>query len=97
MNFYDRRIARFRNKATFWGGAPAPPGPYEVNTAPNRMLVGDAMAQLPAEYRAVIRRSYYQGWTTALIAADLGIAESAVKLRLHYALRALREMLQEMN
>lgn len=97
MNFYDRRIARFQNTAMFWGGGEAPRGRYEVDSAPNRKLVGDAMAQLPDEYRAVIRRSYYQGWTTAHIAADLEITESAVKLRLHYALRALREMLQEIK
>jgi hypothetical protein len=54
------------------------------------MLLSDALAQLSAEHRAVIRRSYYQGWTTAQIAADLDIAEGTVKSRLHYAARALR-------
>ncbi|PQM44557.1 ECF RNA polymerase sigma factor SigL [Mycobacterium talmoniae] len=61
------------------------------------MLVSDALAQLSAEHRAVVRRSYYQGWSTAQIAADLGIAEGTVKSRLHYALRALRQTLQEMG
>jgi RNA polymerase sigma-70 factor, ECF subfamily len=46
---------------------------------------------------AVIKRSYYQGWTTAQIAADLDIAEGTVKSRLHYAVRALRLTLQEMG
>ena len=64
-------------------------GPDEVNTALDRLLLGDAMAQLSHEHRAVIRRSYYLGWTTAQIAEDLQIAEGTVKSRLHYAVRAL--------
>ena len=70
-------------------------GPDEVNSALDRMLIGDAMAQLSAEHRAVVRRSYYLGWTTAQIAEDLQIAEGTVKSRLHYALRALRLALHE--
>ena len=50
-----------------------------------------------ADHRAVIERSYYRGWTTAQIAADLDIAEGTVKSRLHYAVRALRLSLQEMG
>jgi RNA polymerase sigma-70 factor (ECF subfamily) len=45
----------------------------------------------------VIERSYYQGWATKQIAADLGIAEGTVKSRLHYGVRALRLTLQEMG
>ena len=63
----------------------------------DRLLLGDAMAQLSQDHRAVIRRSYYLGWTTAQIADDLQIAEGTVKSRLHYAVRALRLTLQEMG
>lgn len=55
-----------------------------------RSLVADAMCQLPFEYRAVIYRAYYQGWTTARIADDLKITEAAVKSRLHDGLHTLR-------
>ena len=93
----ERRSSRFRNEVTSLDGSAAPEhaGPDEVNSALDRMLIGDAMAQLSAEHRAVIRRSYYLGWTTAQIAEDLQIAEGTVKSRLHYALRALRLALQE--
>jgi RNA polymerase sigma-70 factor, ECF subfamily len=60
-------------------------------------VIGDAMARLSTEHRAVIRRSYYEGWSTSQIAKDLGIAEGTVKSRLHYAVRALRLLLQEMG
>lgn len=65
-----------------------------ANPTHNRLLVGDALAHLRAEHRAVISRSYYQGLTTAQIAAELGVTESVVKSRLHHALHALRESLQ---
>ena len=93
----ERRSSRFRNEVRSLdaAAAPEPAGPDEVNSALDRMLIGDAMAQLSADHRAVVRRSYYLGWTTAQIAEDLQIAEGTVKSRLHYALRALRLALQE--
>jgi RNA polymerase sigma-70 factor, ECF subfamily len=95
----ERRSARFRNEVATLdtAGTAERPAPDEVNTALDRLLIGDAMAQLSAEHRAVIRRSYYLRWSTAQIAEDLGIAEGTVKSRLHYAVRALRLILQEMG
>jgi len=95
----ERRSARFRKESDSLDtpGAPDRPGPDEVNSALDRLLLGDALAQLSADHRAVIRRAYYLGWTTAQIAADLQIAEGTVKSRMHYAVRALRLTLQEMG
>ena len=69
--------------------------PPEVKAALARLLIADAMAELSAEHRAVIELSYYRGWTTARIAADLGIAEGTMKSRLHDAVWALGRTLQE--
>ena len=63
----------------------------------NRTLVAEAFGRLSAEDRALVRRAYYHGWTTAQIGADLGVAEGTVKSRLHHALRALQRTLQEMG
>jgi DNA-directed RNA polymerase specialized sigma24 family protein len=63
----------------------------------NRTQVADALAQLSGGDRACVSRAFYHGWTTAQISADLGIDEGAVKLRLHHALRALQQALQEMG
>lgn len=71
--------------------------PEEVNAAVDRVLLGDALAQLPADHRAMVRSAYYQSRTTAQIAADLNIAEGTVKSRMHDALRALRLQLREMG
>jgi RNA polymerase sigma-70 factor (ECF subfamily) len=72
-------------------------GPEEVNAAVDRLLLGDALAQLPADHRAVVRCAYYQGRTTAQMAADLHLAEETVNSRLHDALRALWPQLREMG
>lgn len=72
-------------------------GPDEVSAALDRLLIRDALTQLSHEQRAVIRRSYQPGWTMAQIAEDLQIPEGTVKSRMHYALRALRLILQEMG
>jgi RNA polymerase sigma-70 factor, ECF subfamily len=78
-------------------GSPEAGASDELNSALDRTLVADAFARLPAEHRAVVRRAYYYGWTTAQISADLGIAEGTVKSRLHYALHTLRQTRVEMG
>jgi RNA polymerase sigma-70 factor (ECF subfamily) len=95
----QRRSSRFRNEVSSLDGpgVPEPADPDEVNAALDRLLIGDALAQLSAAHRAVVRRSYYLAWTTAQIAEDLQIAEGTVKSRLHCAVRALRLSFQEMG
>lgn len=95
----ERRSARFRHESDRGDVEQLADraGPDEVDSALDRMLLGGALSQLSEDHRAVIRRAYYQGWTTAQIADDLQIAEGTVKSRLHYAVRALRLNLQEMG
>lgn len=95
----EHRSSRFRRErdSLDTAGAPEPASRDEVNAALDRLVLGDALAQLSAEHREVIQRSYYLGWTTARIAEDLQIAEGTVKSRLHYAVRVLRLTLQEMG
>lgn len=93
----EQRSMRFRSERRSGPATPDAVGPDAVGSWLDRLLVADAMARLSADHRAVVRRSYYQGWTTTQIAVDLGIAEGTVKSRLHYALRALRDALAEMG
>ncbi len=95
----ERRSPRFRNivGSLDESGAPEQSVPDEVDSALDRLLIADAMAQMSPDHRAVIERSYYRGWSVAQIAGDLDIAEGTVKSRLHYAVRALRLSLQEMG
>jgi RNA polymerase sigma-70 factor (ECF subfamily) len=84
----ERRSLRFRHEACELDGSGTPDhaGVDEVNAALHRLLIGDALAKLSPQHRAVIVRSYYLEWTTAQIADDRRIPEDTVKSRLHYAL-----------
>ncbi|MBS4728826.1 sigma-70 family RNA polymerase sigma factor [Mycobacterium sp. SM1] len=94
----DARGVRFGAEVVSPDGPAAPEsGPSDGGSALDRALVADAIAQLPAEDRAIVSRAYYHGWTTGQIGADLGIADDTVKSRLHYALRTLRQTLLEMG
>jgi RNA polymerase sigma-70 factor, ECF subfamily len=95
----ESRSARFRREVSTPDEVGALEGacPDEVNATLDRLLISDALAQLSSEHREVVQRSYFQGWTTGQIAADLRIADGTVKSRLHYALRALRLALCEMG
>jgi RNA polymerase sigma-70 factor, ECF subfamily len=68
-----------------------------VSVARDRLRIGEALAQLSAADRDVLRRSCYEGRTTAQIAEDLHIADDTVKATLHHTVQALRRTLQEMG
>ena len=66
----ERRSARFRKENGRSNRRRNPSSPARRGRRrTGQAAVGDAMAQLSDEHRAVIRRSYYRGWTTAQIAA----------------------------
>ncbi|GAA3668375.1 sigma-70 family RNA polymerase sigma factor [Nocardioides ginsengisoli] len=58
-------------------------------------VVADALRRLSAEHRAVLVECYYRGRTVAEAARRLEIPVGTVKSRTHYALRALRLILDE--
>lgn len=60
-------------------------------------VVAEALARLSADHRAVLVECYYRGRPVAEAARRLGIPEGTVKSRTHYALRALRLVLEEMG
>jgi RNA polymerase sigma-70 factor (ECF subfamily) len=60
-------------------------------------LVADALSRLSFAHRQVLVECYYGGRSTAQAAERIQIPEGTVKSRLHYALAALRLVLQEMG
>jgi RNA polymerase sigma-70 factor (ECF subfamily) len=95
----EHRSSRFRNEALGPEGSGFPEAADldDATAVADRLLIREALAQLSAEHRAVVWRSYFLGRTAAQIAGDLHISEGTVKSRLHYAVRALRLTLQEMG
>lgn len=60
-------------------------------------LVTEALARLSFAHREVLVECYYGGRSTSQAAERIGVPEGTVKSRLHYALAALRLILQEMG
>lgn len=65
----------------------------KVEAASRRAKVERALALLSATDQDVIRVRYLSGETVSEAARSLGISEAAVKVRLHRAMRRLKEML----
>ena len=90
----DRRSARYaRELQTEW--VPERPSPDEIGQASDKWFLLDALMLLSRDHRVVVVRSYYLGETVADISAHEQIPAGTVKSRLHYALHALRNALQE--
>lgn len=60
-------------------------------------VVAEALTRLSPDHRAVLLECYYRGLPVAEAAQRLGIPAGTVKSRTHYALRALRLVLEEMG
>jgi len=61
----------------------------------DRELVSGALQHLSPVHQAVLVQTFYQGGTLAAVARELGIPHGTARSRLHYALRALRQQLQD--
>jgi RNA polymerase sigma-70 factor, ECF subfamily len=61
----------------------------------DRQLVTGALRHLSPAHLAVLVENFYCGGTTATVARRLGIPPGTARSRLHYALQALRQHLQD--
>ena len=71
--------------------------PDATDTALQSLMVADALRQLSRDHRAVLLECYFRGCTAAQAAVRLDVPVGTVKSRLHYALHALRLVLEEMG
>jgi len=68
-----------------------------VSVEPDRLLVCEALAQLSAADRGVLRRSYYRAGRPRRSHTICTSPEGTVKMKLHYTVRALQRRLQQMG
>lgn len=92
----EHRSARRRHEV-ITDSPPEPTSADQTDAALDSWLVAEALDRLSPEHRQVIVQCYYRGRTTAEMAAASGIPPGTVKSRLHYGLRALRLIMQEMG
>lgn len=74
---------------------PELPAPDDTERAVQGWIVADAVRELSLRHREVLALCYFGGLSVSDAAARLGVAEGTVKSRTHYALRALRLILEE--
>ena len=79
----------------------APEPPAEIGTDSgldevlDRQLVSAALQHLSPAHQSVLVETFYRGGTMAAVARELGIPHGTARSRLHYALDALRQHLEE--
>lgn len=59
------------------------------------MTISDALQDLSAAHREALVETYFRGRTVNEAAAELGLPAGTVRSRVFYALRALRNALEE--
>jgi RNA polymerase sigma-70 factor (ECF subfamily) len=69
----------------------------EADRAVEAWTIEEALGQLSPAHRDVLVECFYRGRSVAEAAAVLGIPPGTVKSRTHYAMRALRLVLEEMG
>jgi RNA polymerase sigma-70 factor (ECF subfamily) len=68
-----------------------------VGRPEEREWMGEALARVSPDHRAVLALRYYLDLPLGEIATRLGIPEGTVSSRIHYALAALRSALEELE
>jgi RNA polymerase sigma-70 factor (ECF subfamily) len=96
-----RNLLTDANRAARARPVSAPEPPTEIGTDSgldevlDRQLVSAALAHLSPAHQSVLVETFYRGGTMAAVARELGIPHGTARSRLHYALDALRQHLEE--
>jgi RNA polymerase sigma-70 factor (ECF subfamily) len=61
----------------------------------DRQFVSAALQHLSPAHQSVLVETFYRGGTMATVARELGIPHGTARSRLHYALDALRQHIEE--
>lgn len=81
------------------GSAGLPEGAEEFISAPEQapdetMALEASLKRLPTEQEEILRKSYFENLSHREIGRQLGISETAAKVRVHRAMEALRAIMK---
>lgn len=95
IDAWRRRTARVGEVVT--DAPPERSAEDETDRAVEAWTIAEALARLSPAHRQVIVECFYRGRSVTETAAVLGVPPGTVKSRTHYAMRALRLVLEEMG
>ena len=95
IDAWRRRAARVGEVVT--DAPPEPAAEDETERAVEAWTIAEALARLSPSHRQVIVECFYRGRSVTEAALVLGVPSGTVKSRTHYAMRALRLVLEEMG
>jgi RNA polymerase sigma-70 factor (ECF subfamily) len=96
IDAWRRREARIGEVIT--DQPPEPPSDSdEADRAVEAWTIAEALGRLTPAHRAVLVECFYRGRSVAEAATVLGVPAGTIKSRTHYAVRALRLVLDEMG
>ena len=95
IDAWRRRSARVGEVVT--DAPPEPAAEDETDRAVEAWTIAEALGRLSAPHRQVILECFYRGRSVTETALVLGVPPGTVKSRTHYAMRALRLVLEEMG
>jgi len=95
IDAWRRRTARVGEVVT--DTPPEPAALDETDRAVEAWTIAAALSRLSPAHRDVIVECFYRGRSVAEAATVLGVPAGTVKSRTHYAMRALRLVLEEMG
>ena len=91
---HTKRRSLLAEKFAHWRDAqPGPDADWQASTHHPAELTAEALAKLPAEDAALLRRKYCDGSTTDELAAELGTTAKAIEHRLARLRERLREII----
>lgn len=76
---------------------PEPAGGDDTDSVLQAWLVAEALTKLSDPHRQALVECFYRGHSVAEAAVRIGVPAGTVKSRLHYGLRALRLIFEEMG
>jgi RNA polymerase sigma-70 factor (ECF subfamily) len=90
-------VLRCRNVRARWEAADVHPDVADrgvASTAETKILAGELVEKLDGPYRDALVMTKFEGRSVAEVAEHLGVSETAVKTRVHRAIKALQRALR---
>lgn len=91
----DRARSARRRREELHGETPETPTGDKTEELLNQIMLREAFGSISKQHQEGITKAHFEGKSIAELSMELKIPEGTVKSRLHYGMRALRQILKE--